>query len=300
MSAATLLQILSSGVVTGGIYALVALSLLIVFKSTEIVNFGGGDVLMFGAYVAMLCQDYFGLGYGPTFLVTSCVMFALGAAFEAGVLRTVRGALSPSRVLVSLVITTIGLAYALRGVVRLFSYTDEVRRLPVLVRGPPLFLGPVVLQRQDVVIVAVTLSLVAALFAFFRYTWLGKALRAASVNPRAAELIGIKVARMRLFSWGLAFVIAGIGGILIGGKIPITPDFGTQIAFLAFAAATIGGFQSLPGCIMGGILLGVIQNMVGFFVSSASIAVAPFIVIMLVLVFLPQGLLGGGSALKKV
>jgi branched-chain amino acid transport system permease protein len=300
MNAATLLQVISSGIVTGCIYALVALSLLIVFKSTEIVNFGGGDVLMFGAYVALLCIDHFGLGYGATLLVTSGTMFLVGAAFEVAVLRQVRGKLSPNRVLVSLVIATIGLAYALRGTVRLFSYTDDVRRLPVVLHGPPLFLGPIVVQRQDIVIMATTALMVLALFAFFHFTWLGKALRAASVNPRAAELVGIKIARMHVLSWGVACVTAGVGGILVGGKIPMTPDLGTQVAFLAFAAATIGGFKSLPGCIIGGILLGEVQNIVGFFISSASIAVAPFIVIMLVLVLMPQGLFGGAAAVKKV
>ncbi len=300
MMTATLLQILTSGILTGCVYSLAAISLLIVFKSTEIINFSGGDLLMFGAYASLLCIDHFALSYGLTALVTVVAMFVLGVAFESGILRILRGRLDPSRVIVSLVIATLGFSYALRGTVRLFNYTDEVRRLPPIWRGAPVFIGPIVIQRQDLAIIAVSALLVAALFAFFEYSWLGKALRAASVNPRAAELVGIKVSRMHLLSWGLACVVAGLGGLLIGGRIPMTPDFGVQILFLAFAAATIGGFQSLPGCIIGGVLLGVVQNVVGFFVSSAAIAVAPFLVIMLVLILKPQGLLGATTAVKKV
>jgi branched-chain amino acid transport system permease protein len=300
MTAGTILQILVSGVVTGCVYALIAISLLIVFKSTEIVNFGGGDVMMFGAYIGLLCIDHFQLSYGLTVPITAVAMFVIGLAFERSVLRTLRGRLDPSRVLVSLVIATLGLSYTLRGTVRLFNYTDDVRRLPSILHGPPLFIGPLVIPLQDLAIVVISTLLVVALFAFFELTWLGKALRAASANPRAAELVGIKVSRLRLISWGLACAVAGVGGLLIGGKIPMTPDFGVQMLFLAFAAATIGGFQSMPGCIIGGILLGVVQNVVGFMVSSSAIAVAPFVVIMLVLILKPQGLLGRQMAVKKV
>lgn len=298
--AATLLQIAVSGMVTGCVYALAAISLLVVFKSTEIVNFGGGDLLMFGAYIGLLCIDYFDLSYGLAALVTAIAMFVIGVAFEWLVLRTLRGRHDPSRVLVSLVIATLGLAYVLRGTVRLFNYTEDVRRLPRILHGPPLFIGPIVLQSQDLAIVGASALFVALLFAFFEYSWLGKALRAASVNPRAAELIGIRVSHMRLLSWGVACIVAGMAGVLIGGKIPMTPDFGSQLLFLTFAAATIGGFHSLPGCIVGGVLLGVVQNLVGFFLSSSTIAVAPFVIIMLVLVFKPQGLFGAQPSMKKV
>src|SRR5690606_5013910 len=154
------------------------------------------------------------------------------------------------------------------------------------------FLGNVVLQPQDLAIVAISVVLILGLWAFFSLTLTGKALRATSQNPRAAALIGLPVRRMRMTTWGTASALAAVAGILLAPKLVMTPDMGI-IVILAFAAAVIGGFSSLPGCIVGGIVLGVIQNLVGLFISSQAISVAPFLVIMLILVLRPQGLFGG-------
>jgi branched-chain amino acid transport system permease protein len=160
-------------------------------------------------------------------------------------------------------------------------------------------MGEVVLQRQDFAIMAVTTVIMALLWLFFGYTRLGKALRATSQNARAAALIGIPIDTMRMAVWGLASAIAGIAGVLLAPKLLMTPDMGA-VVMLAFAAAIIGGFSSLPGCVVGGIGLGVIQNLVGIFISPQAIAVTPFFVIMLVLLVRPEGLFGESTALKKV
>jgi branched-chain amino acid transport system permease protein len=165
--------------------------------------------------------------------------------------------------------------------------------------GPPIFFGDIVLQRQDIAIIAVTTLIMVLLWLFFGYTMLGKALRATSQNARAAALIGIPVKNMRTAVWGLASGIAGVAGVLLAPKLLMTPDMGA-VVMLAFAAAIIGGFSSLPGCVVGGIALGVIQNMVGIFISPQAISVTPFFVIMLVLLIRPQGLFGEAVALKKV
>jgi branched-chain amino acid transport system permease protein len=201
--------------------------------------------------------------------------------------------------LVPFVVATIGLSYLLKGAVRVVPFTEEVRRLPPLLSGPPIFLGDVVLQRQDFAIIAVTTVIMALLWLFFGYTRLGKALRATSQNARAAALIGIPIDTMRMAVWGLASAIAGIAGVLLAPKLLMTPDMGA-VVMLAFAAAIIGGFSSLPGCVVGGIALGVIQNLVGIFISPQAIAVTPFFVIMLVLLVRPEGLFGESTALKKV
>jgi branched-chain amino acid transport system permease protein len=138
-----------------------------------------------------------------------------------------------------------------------------------------------------------------ALWAFFSFTLTGKALRATSQNPRAAALVGVPVRAMRMTVWGIACALSAVAGILLAPKLLMTPDMGI-IVILAFAAAIVGGFSSLPGCIVGGILLGVIQNLVGVLYSSKAISVAPFVVIMLILALRPQGLFGGKVATKKV
>jgi len=216
------------------------------------------------------------------------------------VLDKVLGRAVPGQsILVAMVIATVGLSYVLKGSVRVFPYTEEVRRLPPLFAGEPIFIGPVVLQRQDIAIVVIVVLVMLALWAFFSLTLTGKALRATSQNPRAASLVGIPVRRMRMAIWGLAAAVSAVAGILLAPKLLMTPDMGV-IVILAFAAAIIGGFASLPGCIVGGIVLGVVQNLSGLFFSSAAISVAPFLVIMLILAVRPQGLFGGRVAIKKV
>ncbi len=296
-----LLQATASGIVTGCVYALVALSLVIVYKSTDVVNFAGGELLMLGGYIALLALTYFELSYPLMFVTVIAAMYLVGALFERIPLNTIRGrryARNAEADLVPLVVATIGLGYLLKGAVRVVPYTEEVRRLPPLMSGPPVFIGDVILQQQDIAIIVVTLLVMLALSAFFGWTRIGKALRATSQNPRAAALIGIPVKSMRMVAWGLAAGLAGIAGILLSPKLLMTPDMG-NVVMLAFAAAIIGGFSSLAGCVVGGIILGVVQNFVGILISPQTMAVTPFFVIMLILVLRPQGLFGE-LALKKV
>jgi branched-chain amino acid transport system permease protein len=294
------LQGVASGIVTGCVYALVALSLVIVYKSTDVVNFAGGELVMLGAYIGLLFLLWFELPYAAMFALVPVAVFLVGALFDRITLRKVSGRTLAKHVdLVPFVVATIGLSYLLKGAVRVVPFTEEVRRLPPLFSGPPVFMGDIVLQRQDFAIIAVTTLIMALLWLFFGYSMLGKALRATSQNPRAAALIGIPVSSMRMAVWGLASAIAGVAGVLLAPKLLMTPDMGS-VVMLAFAAAIIGGFSSLPGCVVGGIALGVIQNLVGIFISPQAIAVTPFFVIMLVLLVRPEGLFGESMALKKV
>jgi branched-chain amino acid transport system permease protein len=292
-------QSAASGVVIGCVYALIALSIVVVYKSTEVVNFAGGEMVMLGGYLAMIPLLYFGFPYAAAFPAVVAVTFLIGAGFERVVLKSVLRRAPPGQsVMVSMVIATFGLSYVLKGGVRVVPYTEEVRTLPALIDGPPVFLGPVVLQRQDLAIVAVTLLIVTALWWFFSFTMLGKALRASSQNARAASLVGIPVGRMHMTVWGIAAALAAVAGILLAPKLLMTPDVGV-IVILAMAAAVIGGFTNLPGAVVGGIVLGVLQNLAGLFIGSRALALAPFVVIMVVLVLRPQGLFGGGGAQAK-
>jgi branched-chain amino acid transport system permease protein len=295
------LQAAASGIVTGCVYALVALSLVIVYKSTDVVNFAGGELLMLGGYLGLLALVYFELSYPLMIIAVIVAMYVVGALFERVTLATVRGrrySKNAEADLVPMVVATIGLGYLLKGAVRVVPYTEEVRRLPPLLAGPPIFVGDIVLQQQDLAIIAATVVIMVALTVFFGWTRIGKALRATSQNPRAAALIGIPVKSMRMIAWGLAAGLAGIGGILLSPKLLMTPDMG-NVVMLAFAAAIIGGFNSLVGCVVGGVLLGVLQNLIGILFSPQAMSVTPFFVIMLILVLRPQGLFGE-LAFKKV
>jgi branched-chain amino acid transport system permease protein len=295
------LQAAASGIVTGCVYALVALSLVIVYKSTDVVNFAGGELLMLGGYLGLLALLYFELSYPLMVIAVIVAMYVVGALFERITLGTVRGrrySKNAEADLVPMVVATIGLGYLLKGAVRVVPYTEEVRRLPPLLSGPPIFVGDVILQQQDVAIIAATVVIMLALTVFFGWTRVGKALRATSQNPRAAALIGIPVKSMRMVAWGLAASLAGIAGILLSPKLLMTPDMG-NVVMLAFAAAIIGGFSSLVGCVVGGVILGIVQNFIGILFSPQAMSVTPFFVIMLILVLRPQGLFGE-LAFKKV
>ena len=293
-------QGLASGVVTGCVYALVALSLVIVYKSTDVVNFAGGELVMIGAYMGLFILLGLEWPYVALFVMVPTGEFVLGGLFTRFSLDKVSGrAMVKHANLVPLVVATIALSYLLKGIVRVIPFTEEVRRLPPLMTGPPIFLGDVVIQQQDIAIVLVTTVVMVILWLFFGHTFVGKALRATSQNTRAAALLGIPVNLMKLSVWGLSAAIAGIAGILLAPKLLMTPDMGT-VVMLAFAAAIIGGFSSLPGCVVGGIALGILQNMVGIFISPQAIAVTPFFVIMLVLLFKPQGFFDTTLAVKKV
>src|SRR5678815_2596200 len=134
----------------------------------------------------------------------------------------------------------------LKGSVRVVPYTEEPRSLPPLFTGGPIFLGDIVLQRQDVAIVVISVLIMVALWAFFSFTFTGKALRATSQNPRAAALVGVPVRTMRMTIWGMASGLSAIAGMLLVPKLLMTPDNMGVIVILAFAAAIIGGFASLP------------------------------------------------------
>lgn len=291
---------ITSGVVTGCAYALVALSFVIINKATGVVNFAGGEMVMVGGYLCMLGMLVFGLPYALAFILVPLAMFVFGSLFDQAVLTKVIGRnAGKEHTLIAAVIATVGLSYALRGTVRLFKYTQEARALPSLVPGPPVMLFGIPLQRQDIAIVVITIVVMMGLWAFFQFTLPGKALRATSQNVRAAALVGIPVRVMRMTVWGIAAGIASIAGMLLAPKLLITPEMGS-ILMMGFAAAIIGGFTNLPGTIVGGILLGVIQNLVGLFVSANAITVTPFLLIMLVLIVRPQGLFGGPVQVKKV
>lgn len=293
-------QGLASGVVVGLVYTLIALSVVVIYKATDVVNFAGGEMVMLGGYLALLAIVGFGWSYLAAFVFAAGTTFALGALFDCLVLdKAMRRATPGQGVMVSMVIATVGLAYLIKGLVRVVPQTEEAQRLPSLFVGDPIVLGPAILQRQDIGIAAVSVLIILAVGAFFRYTLPGKALLAMAENPRAAVLIGIPVRKMRWMVWGCACMLAALAGVLLAPKLLLTPDMG-GIVIMAFAAAILGGFANLPGCIVGGVILGVGQNMVGLFISSKAIAVAPFVAIMLVLVLKPEGLFGGKPHVKKV
>ncbi len=285
-----------SGMVTGSVYALLALAIVTIFKTTDVPNFAQGEMFMAGGYIAMFLLV---VGQWPYVFAALAALFGmglLGAAFQAGVMERVTAA---KGVGVQLVIATLGFAYLLKGVVRRTGLGDAPRSLPSVVPQESVMIGQASLTLLDLTIFAVSVVVMVLLYLLFAHTRYGRAMRAVGMNPRGAQIVGVRLAAVRMQIWALAGLLAAIAALLITPKILITPDIG-HIAILAYAAAIVGGFTSLPGAVVGGFVIGIVENLVGLFISSNAIVVAPFVAIMLVLLLRPQGLLGGKPQVKKV
>lgn len=285
-----------SGLVTGSVYALLAIAVVIIFKTTDVPNFAQGEIFMLGGYIALFLMLVAGWRYAAAIVVTLAAVAALSGLFQRVVMERV---IASKGVGVQLVIATLGLAYALKGLVRQSGLGDTPRSLPSLLPGDPVIIGDAVLTTLDLAIFATAVLVMLLLFAMFAYTRAGKAMRAVGMNPKAARLVGVNLPRIRMMVWALSGLISAVAALLITPKILITPDIG-HIAILAYAAAIVGGINSVPGAVLGGFVIGIAENLVGLFVSTNAIVVAPFVAIMVVLLLRPQGLLGGKLQVKKV
>lgn len=285
-----------SGLVTGSIYALLAVAVVIVFKATDVPNFAQGEIFMVGGYVALFLILVLNWHYALVIPATLLMVAVICAFFQRVVMERV---IRAKGVEVQLVIATLGLSYVLKGAVRQTGLGDAPRSLPSLIQPDTVIIGQAVLTRLDLMILFTALAVMAGLYFLFNHTRIGKAMRAVGMNPKAAQIVGVSLMRIRMAVWALAGLISAISAILITPKILITPDIG-HIAILAFAAAIVGGITSIPGAIVGGFIIGIAENLVGLFVSTNAIVVAPFLAILIVLIVRPQGILGGKVQVKKV
>jgi branched-chain amino acid transport system permease protein len=285
-----------SGLVTGSVYALLALAIVSVFKTTDVPNFAQGEIFMMGGYIALSLLLIFGFSYALVIPVTLVAMALGGAVFQRVVMERVS---SSKGVGVQLVIATLGLAYALKGLVRQTGLGDTPRSLPALVPTDAILIGDAVLTKLDIAIFLVALMVMGLIYMMFTHTRIGKAMRAVGMNPRAAQIVGIRLSNVRMLVWAMSGLISALAALLITPKVLITPEI-AHIAILAYAAAIVGGFTSLPGAVLGGLIIGIVENLVGLFVSTNAIVVAPFLAILVTLIVRPQGLLGGQLQVKKV
>jgi branched-chain amino acid transport system permease protein len=289
-------QGLLSGLVTGSVYALLALAIVAVFKTTDVPNFAQGEMFMIAGYIALSLLLIGKLSFAIVVPLTLLAMAVGGALFQRLVMERVTGSRGVG---VQLVIATLGLAYVLKGLVRQTGLGDTPRSLPAMVSSDPVLIGDAALTRLDVAIFVVAVVVMVLIYFMFTHTRIGKAMRAVGMNPRAAQIVGIRLSRIRMLVWAMSGLIAALAALLITPKVLVTPDI-AHIAILAYAAAIVGGFTSLPGAVLGGLIIGVVENLVGLFISTNAIVVAPFLAILITLIVRPQGLLGGKTQVKKV
>ena len=282
-----ILQFSFAGVTTGAIYALIALGFGVVHNTMGIVNFAQVDFITLGGMLAYSALHTAGLPM-PAALAAAVGGVTLAAmALERVTLR-----ISVSKAPMILIFLTIGASVAMRGGIKLIWGKNPMALPPLGEDVPMKILGATVMP-QALWILGITALTVVLLVAFFRYTKAGLAVRAVADNPEAAAVVGLKVGTVKALSFGLAGAVGGLAGVLITPITTLSFDVGVLLGLKGFAAAILGGFGSFPGAILGGLLLGVMEAMTAAFISSAYKDVMAFAVLLAVLFFLPNGLMGG-------
>jgi len=289
------LQQVMSGLATGGIYASLALALVMIYQATDVVNFAQGEMAMFTTYLAWTMINA-GLPYWVAFVVTLAIGFVGGILIERVVIRPVENA-----PILAIVIVTIGLLVILNSVAG-FIWSYVQKPFPSPFPKQPIKLGGIVIGAHDVGAITITLVVLFFLFLFFRFTPLGLAMRAAAQNPVSSRLCGIRVSWMLALGWGLASVFGAVAGIMVAPIVFLDPNMMGGIQIYAFAAATVGGFTSPGGAVLGGFLVGIVENLVGTYVKfigtelKLTVALAMIIIVLLVK---PSGLFGR-AAVRRV
>ncbi len=292
---ADFLQQVVAGIASGGVYALLALALVLIYRSTRIVNFAQGEMAMFSTFICWELLDL-GVPYWGAFALTLVLSFLGGVLVERLVIRPVQRADA-----LGVVTVTIGLLILLNGAAA-WIWKGEQRTLENPFPSDTFDIGGVIVAAQDLGIIAVSLVIVLALWAFFQKTTIGLALRAAAFNPESSRLHGIRVSWMLALGWGLAAVLGAVAGILVA---PTQGSFDQNlmlpVLIYAFAAAVLGGLDSPVGAIVGGVTLGVALNLIGTYVDVLSDMRLPsaLFLILVVLLVKPNGLFGR-TAVRRV
>ena len=280
-----LLHQVLAGLATGGIYASVALALVMIYQATHHVNFAQGEMAMFCTYLAWTLINA-GFGYWSAFFITIGLAFVLGVVIERVVIRPVEN--SP---VLSVVIVFIGLLVILNSVTGwIYSYT--IKTFPSPFPEKPFF-GNTLMSSHEMGAIGVTMVVLLLIYSFFRFTPLGLAMRAAAQNPASAKLVGIRVGWMLALGWGLAAAIGAVAGMMVAPIVFLDPNMMGGILLYAFAAALVGGVDSPGGAVFGGFLVGVLENVLGAFVIGNELKLAVALVLIIgVLVVKPSGFFG--------
>lgn len=280
-------QLLISGVAQGCIYGLIALGFVLIYKATETVSFAQGELMMLGAFACLVAMTMFGLPYWVSILGAILVMALLGMLIELAVIRPILG--QPA---FSIVMLTIGIGYVARGLITMIpNIGTDTLALPVPYKDELWKAGGLVLNVEHMVVIVATGVLCVLLFALFRYSKLGIAMQAASQNQLAAYYMGIPVKRLNGIAWGLAAAVACIAGMLLAPITFVHANMGF-IGLKAFPAAVVGGFGSLPGAIVGGLVIGLVESFSGFYLPDGFKDTAAYIVVLVMLMVKPNGLFG--------
>lgn len=281
-------QLAVSGLSIGGIYALVALALVLPFKASGVVNFAQGELVTLGAYMGLVLAGL-GLPYLALVPLALVVAAALGAGIERLLIRPIVA--GPE---FTLVIVTFAIGFVIRAIIRL-HWQDNTFTLDAPFIAPPIVMGPLRINPAYLVFIASTVLIVSSLIAFFDYTRFGKAMRATAIDPVAARLMGIRIGGVFSAAWALAGMIGALVGLLLAPVIGINPEVG-HLILKGLVAGVIGGFSSLGGAMLGGLLLGLLETYAGALFGATFKNLVPFAVLIAILLIRPQGLAGAAAS----
>jgi len=279
-----LLHQILSGLATGGIYASVALALVMIYQATHLVNFAQGELAMFSTYIAWALIQA-GMPYWAAFVITVGAAFVLGVVIERVIIRPVEQA--PILTVVIVFIALLVILNSLAGWI--FTYT--IKPFPSPFPAQPLF-GNSYVSSHELGQTAITLVVLLLLFVFFRFTPLGLAMRAAAQNPVSSRLVGIRVGWMLALGWGLAAAIGAVAGMMVAPTVFLEPNMMGGVLLYAFAGALLGGIDSPGGAVLGGFVVGVLENIVGAYIGTELKLTLALVVIVGVLVVRPSGMFG--------
>jgi branched-chain amino acid transport system permease protein len=282
------MQQVVSGLAQGSIYASLALALVLIYRATDVLNFAQGEMATFTTYVAWALMDN-GFSFWPAFAATLVIAFVGGAAVERVLIRPVE-----HRPEIVIVIVTIGLLIALNGLTG-WIWGPEVKAFDSPFPLRTIEVGGVTISLQDLGVLAVCLVTVALLWAFFRFTTLGLVMRAVANSQESSRLMGVRVGWMLALGWGLAAVLGAVAGMMAAPALTLDPNLMLVVLIYAFAAAVLGGIDSPVGAVVGGLVLGVVINLLGTYVDFIGGELrlpAALTVLLVVLLIRPQGLFG--------
>ncbi|MBK9095625.1 MAG: branched-chain amino acid ABC transporter permease [Anaerolineae bacterium] len=279
------IQLLFTGLTNGAIYALVALGFVLIYKSTEVINFAQGELLLVGAYLTFGLMADFGLAWPLGVLITLVLAAVLGVIIERLVLRPLIG-----EPIISVIMVTIGLSSLLRAFVSGIWGTAP-RSFPAFIPSATLRILGAAVPGDRLVAIGLAVLLLTALTLFFRRSSDGIAMRAVADDQQAALSMGISVKRIFAIAWSIAAVTAAIAGILVANIVGVSGAV-SGIGLRVFPVVILGGLDSIPGAIVGGVIIGLLESFAGGYLTSGLGEVAPFVVLVLILMVRPYGLFG--------
>jgi branched-chain amino acid transport system permease protein len=281
-----------TGITTGALYALVALGITVVYKATKAVNFAHGDLFMMGGFIAYTFHVMWGFPYVISLLLAVAASFAIGAISERIVFRPV-----VRHGMVGVLLTTVGLSFVLKGIARgIWGGKGDFIPFPPLIKGGMFMVAGIPVTPQQLVVLGGALVVMLGFGLFIKFTRFGRIMQATADNTKAARLIGIRIERVYMYTFAVGAALAGAAAVLMAPITLLYPDIGFVLFIKAFAAAVLGGLNSIPGAVLGGFAIGMIEALAGGYINTNLQDVSAYIVIMLVLTFLPNGLLGGPMA----